>query len=262
MKISIQHLLMLFFFGSLFMACNPNMPEVQNEDPKNQTDSSKTEGNQSTDDTEEPISFKIQEYGDEEVGVSYPIMEGGKEEVRSIINERIEKEVFEYIDEGDAENIEAALDAFRKKSENYGGMLSLNVNPSEVYVKETLISFSLNWSDYQGGAHGNSGADGLTFDSQTGKCYTNDELILDEKAFTDLVEQKFRTKMELSETASINSKGHSFEDNKFVLPSCIYYTKEGLELYYVPYEIAPYVMAGTELSVSYVEVKGMIKGVD
>lgn len=245
------------------MACNPNIPEAQNDDSKNQADSSKTEVNQKTDDATEGISFKIQEYGDEEIGLSYPIMEGGKESVRKAFNDEVEKEVFKLIYQKEADGIEAAIEAFKSDSEENGGMYSLNINPTDVYVKDEILSFGLNWSAYQGGAHPNSASIAMNFDAKTGKFLSQEDILLDKEAFTNLVEQKFRKQVGIKEAASINSAGYEFENNQFKLPEYIIYTEKGLNLYYNPYEIAAYVMGGTELPlIPYAEVKGMLKGVD
>jgi hypothetical protein len=257
-------IVLLFFLTSLMLSCTPktdnNQKETDNyseQDSEHNTDKEQTE-DQST----AAISFETQKFGDDEIGASYPLMQGGDEAARKSINKVIEDEVFKLIYKEDEKDIEAALAAFKADSEAQGGMLSISINASKIYQKENLISFGLNWSAYHGGAHPNSASIAMNFDAKTGKRLSKDDLILDKEAFTSLVEQEFRKKVGIKEGASINSAGHDFEDEQFKLPNYMVYTEKGLELYYIPYEIAAYVMGGTDLMIPYDSLKGMLKYVD
>ncbi len=257
-------LIFILFLGFL-TACNPNTTEPP-KDSENTADSSAVTTNNATDKEEEkeaPISFKTEKHGDETIGISYVVMEGGSEEAREAINKAILKAVIDAAGNQEAKDPADAIEKFKAMAKNapmgMGDMFGLDIKCSEPYVGKNIISLAVNWYAFEGGAHPNTASFGLNFDRKTGKQLSNDDIITDKAALMAYAERKFREKEKLGEKGNINANGHMFPDDKFVLPKHIIYTKDGLLLYYIPYEIAPYVMGGTELKFPYDEVKDMIK---
>jgi hypothetical protein len=104
---------------------------------------------------------------------------------------------------------------------------------------------------FNGGAHGYEGDTSLLFDLKTGFSLKPEDLFTDVKSFTALAETKFREKFKIPANKSINSTGMLFEKSKFRLPNNIFYTKDGLLLYYNAYEAASYADGPKELLIPY-----------
>lgn len=117
------------------------------------------------------------------------------------------------------------------------------------------LTLQLNSYVYAGGAHGNSYAAVSTFDAQTGKQLTWDDLVTDQAAVLALAEQKFR-----EEQAEAFSDGFDFGDIfTFVLPASYGLAEDGIYFFYNPYEVAPYAMGSTPFTIPFSELGDLVK---
>ncbi len=151
----------------------------------------------------------------------------------------------------------AFLDSYRRMKEKdpeerFGW--EAKVNGEVVYQTENLINIVLDHYTFTGGAHGYAGKHSLIFDAKTGHSVTNQTLFKNVKAFADYAERKFRTKFGIGQSEPLNSKGFMFENEEFILPETIIFDKNGLLLFYNPYEIASYAQGPQELLLPYSEV--------
>ena len=128
------------------------------------------------------------------------------------------------------------------------------VTGSIKYQSESVLNMEINHYTYTGGAHGYQGLRSLLFDPSTGKSIANEELFNDKAAFMAFAEKKFRAKYKIPANKSINATGLMFENEKFNLPENIFYTDDGLLLYYNSYEAASYADGPKELLLPYKEV--------
>jgi hypothetical protein len=128
------------------------------------------------------------------------------------------------------------------------------VTGSIKYQSESVLNIEINHYTYTGGAHGYQGLRSLLFDPSTGKSIANEELFNDKAAFMAFAEKKFRAKYKIPANKSINVTGLMFENEKFNLPENIFYTDDGLLLYYNSYEAASYADGPKELLLPYKEV--------
>jgi hypothetical protein len=124
-----------------------------------------------------------------------------------------------------------------------------------IHLSEDVLNIEIKYYTFTGGAHGYQGLRSLIFDPATGKTIPNDDLFVDVERFKDFAERKFRLKYKIPENASINDTGFLFDDETFHLPQNIFYTDNGLKLYYNTYEIASYVAGSKELDFTYDELK-------
>ena len=128
------------------------------------------------------------------------------------------------------------------------------VTGSIKYQSESVLNMEINHYTYTGGAHGYQGLRSLLFDPSTGKSIANEELFNDKAAFMAFAEKKFRAIYKIPANKSINATGLMFENEKFNLPENIFYTDDGLLLYYNSYEAASYADGPKELLLPYKEV--------
>ena len=129
-----------------------------------------------------------------------------------------------------------------------------DIKGSVKYQSENVLNIEINHYTFTGGAHGYQGLRSLLFDPNTGKSILNTQLFNDREAFKDLAEKKFRAKYKIPANKSINSTGLMFEKEKFQLPQNIFFTDNGLLLYYNSYEVASYADGTKELLLPYTEV--------
>ncbi len=123
------------------------------------------------------------------------------------------------------------------------------------YQSEQILNIEIKHYTFTGGAHGYGGLRSLLFDPATGKSISNAELFKDLAAFRTYAENRFREKFKIPAGASINSQGMMFENEQFHLPQNIFFTTEGILLYYNAYEIASYAEGAQELLLPYDQVK-------
>ena len=133
------------------------------------------------------------------------------------------------------------------------------INAEVAYKSDSIINIKINHYTFTGGAHGYAGDRSLLFNARTGRSLTYGDIFKDEKGFTVLAEKKFREKFKIVSGKSINSTGLMFENDKFILPQNIFFTKDGLLLYYNAYEIASYAEQQKELLLPYSEVEQFLK---
>ena len=127
------------------------------------------------------------------------------------------------------------------------------------YESEQILNIKIDHYTFTGGAHGYQGYRSLLFNPKTGKIIFNDQLFKNEKEFKAFAEKEFRQKYKIPEKANINATGLMFENDKFNLPQNIFYTEEGLLLYYNAYEAASYADGAKEIVFPYEEVGRYLK---
>ena len=164
-------------------------------------------------------------------------------------------------DTGDkASTLSEAAKVFFKTHKDFkgsamGGGFEASTGSEVVYNNGQYLTLAINGYTYQGGAHGNHTEALNTFDAKTGKILTWDDLVTDKAAVQALAEKKVR-----EARADVFQEGFQFDDIfPFVLPASYGLTKEGLFLYYVPYEIMPYAMGETEVLIPFEELGPLSK---
>lgn len=129
------------------------------------------------------------------------------------------------------------------KKENEGStVIPWNYTSSTQIVFESskYVSVVVNNYSFTGGAHGNSSSYYMTFNLNTGKPITLDNIAKDKKKLLQIAEKKFRSTQSIPPKQDFESAGFWFKDNKFFLPNNFAITKEGVLFQYGLYEIAPY----------------------
>ncbi|WP_456313487.1 DUF3298 domain-containing protein [Pseudomonas shirazensis] len=122
------------------------------------------------------------------------------------------------------------------------------------FESDQIINIKIDHYTFTGGAHGYQGFRSLLFHPKTGKTIFNDELFKSKKEFKAFAEKEFRAKYKIPAKSNINATGLMFENDKFHLPQNIFYTTEGLLLYYNSYEVASYADGPKELLFPYAKV--------
>ena len=127
------------------------------------------------------------------------------------------------------------------------------------YQSDQILNIKLDHYTFTGGAHGYQGFRSLLFNPKTGRIIFNDQLFKNEKEFKAFAEKEFRNKYKIPSKANINVTGLMFEKDTFQLPQNIFYTDEGLLLYYNSYEAASYADGPKELLFPYEKINKYLK---
>ncbi|MFN7119027.1 MAG: DUF3298 and DUF4163 domain-containing protein, partial [Saprospiraceae bacterium] len=201
------------------------------------------------------------------VEVTYPEAVAGEPAVMRAVNDSI----LYYIKmslalgEGFPESIQEGLDGFIQSYETFIAEDSVFITPWEIqtnakviYQSAKYISIEISNYSYTGGAHPNGYLNLLTFDGGTGRKLQLTDLVSDTTRLKELAEVKFREARELAQSANLNEEGF-FWDGPFAFPANIAATNEGLYFVYNPYEAAAYAAGPTEFTITYEELKGILK---
>nr|WP_294927662.1 DUF3298 and DUF4163 domain-containing protein [uncultured Flavobacterium sp.] len=158
-----------------------------------------------------------------------------------------------------ADSFIASYEEMHKKfpGETYGW--EAKVKGDVEYQSDQILNIKLDHYTFTGGAHGYQGFRSLIFNPNTGKTIFCDELFKNEKEFKAFAEKEFRNKYKIPSKSNINATGLMFENDKFQLPQNIFYTDEGLLLYYNSYEAASYADGPKEILFPYDKISKYLK---
>ena len=122
------------------------------------------------------------------------------------------------------------------------------------FESDQILNIKIDHYTFTGGAHGYQGFRSLLFNPTSGKSISNEQLFKNIKEFKAFAEKEFRAKYKIPTVANINSTGFMFENDKFQLPQNIFYTDNGLLLYYNSYEAASYAEGPLEIVFPYEKI--------
>src|SRR5690554_1101582 len=126
---------------------------------------------------------------------------------------------------------------------------TIDIEGDVTFLSDQLVSIRFVNFSYTGGAHPNTVVAYLNLDlSDSVSIIPYESLILDRDRLLELTEKKFRQYHEVDPGVSLEDDGRFFLDKgTFFLPVTAGYDNDEFVLYYNNYEIAPYVMGGTEI---------------
>ncbi|RZJ56223.1 MAG: DUF3298/DUF4163 domain-containing protein [Flavobacterium sp.] len=190
-----------------------------------------------------------------------------------IISDSINKKIFSVIEDivyfGEkplkstdynvlASSFIASYEEMHKKfpSETFGWEAKIIGNVE--FQSDQILNIKIDHYTFTGGAHGYQGFRSLLFNPKTGKIIFNDQIFKNPKEFQAFAEKEFRAKYNIPAKVNINATGLMFENDKFQLPQNIFYTDEGLLLYYNSYEAASYADGPKEILFPYDKISNYL----
>ncbi|MBN8820921.1 MULTISPECIES: DUF3298 and DUF4163 domain-containing protein [unclassified Spirosoma] len=163
-------------------------------------------------------------------------------------------------------NLEKAASLFAKDYEvmrkdmgSLGGCWELETSADTVHVSPRALTVRVETRAYTGGAHPNSNLSFYTFDRETGRTLTLNDMIADTTALLGVLESAFRQQQHLLPQTSLEEQGYFLRDGHFFLPANIGTSREGLVFYYNPYEIAAYAVGPIQVTVPYEKLNGILR---
>jgi hypothetical protein len=122
-----------------------------------------------------------------------------------------------------------------------------------------IVAYELDLYTFTGGAHPNSNKQYTLFDRQTGVVVPFHSFVKDSVMLLRKTEEAFRKLESLQPIDDLEEKGYFLNNNQFFRADNCTFTREGVQVYYNPYEIAPYVRGPIEFIIPYQELKGVIR---
>jgi len=169
-----------------------------------------------------------------------------------------------------AESFFADFESFRAEvPDNPGWSFERTVEP--IHDDEQGLSFRLTESSYLGGAHPNTVTTYTTLYLTTGQPVALEDLLVDgdPSRLQELAEATFREVRELGPEDDLPAAGFRLGEEPggdpvgageagFVLSDSFAVTDDGLLFHYNPYEIGPYALGATTLTIPWAELDGVV----
>ena len=149
---------------------------------------------------------------------------------------------------------------FKKDFPEAPGCWQIDQKGDTVMVTSRIVAYKLDLFTFMGGAHPNSFREYVVFDRRTGDVLPPGHFVADSVALLQKAEAAFRKLEGLTQVDNLTAKGYFLNaDSTFFLPQNITFTREGVYLYYNPYEIAPYARGPIEFLLPYADLKGVVR---
>jgi hypothetical protein len=222
-----------------------------------------------------PLSIKVEKVSFSNSGppistnIEYPqISSGLTPEIAARINTAIRAKILAPLQDG--KPTESARDLAAQFADEYRLLQAhapdynlpwfVTRRASLVTVTPSILSFECDNESFTGGAHPNTIFTYLNFDPASGERLSLSDILNPEAEgqLARIAEKRFREMKKLAPGADLNSSGYQFQDDRFVLAKNFYPSRAGLVFYYNSYEIAPYVMGPTVLTLPYAGIKSLI----
>lgn len=188
-----------------------------------------------------------------------------KDKLNSFIGKEVLKGAAFY--EGTPVSIQAAADTFmtsyssaKKEFPDMPGAWAWDYNLKVYSETPKILCLSSDAYMFTGGAHPNSYTNFFNFSKETGDTLSLSNFLIPgfETKLNELIDKKYRDMKGLKPSDNLMSKGDLFE-NKITFNYNVAVTKDGgLEFYYNPYEIAPYVVGPITVTLSKTELTSLI----
>jgi hypothetical protein len=165
------------------------------------------------------------------------------------------------------DTVEENMEDFLEKSQKFFGEFPdsyrhyyIKRTVSIVHEESELACLEFTEDFYTGGAHPNAHRVYKNFNLATGELIKLDEIFNPgyEVPLRIVAEKEFRQSQGLSPEASLKKAGYFFEDDKFFLNNNFMIGGRGITFYYNNYEIAPYALGPTVLTLDYESIKDLI----
>jgi len=196
----------------------------------------------------------------------YPkIVAAGTPAAAAAINQYIQAQLLEYSDaEGKppatADELASMFVADYNNVPEAAGLWEMVREVEVSFASEHLATLNIRESGYTGGAHPFSGQRYAVFDVNTGQQLTLKDLLVAgyEERLNAAGEQAFRNERGLGANDSLEEAGFWFANNAFKVNTNVGVSGDGLVFNFNPYEIAPYAMGATEVTVGYDAINELI----
>ena len=135
----------------------------------------------------------------------------------------------------------------------------MNTQNKVVFQDDSLLSYAVEYSDYEGGAHGSYRITYTNIDLNRLVTLTEDDLFKPDyyRPLTEKIVQALMRSYGVSEPDSLLTKGF-FTIEDIVPNNNFWLNREGIHYTYNQYEIAPYAMGAIDVAIPYTELEDIL----
>lgn len=206
------------------------------------------------------------------IDISWPSVEGENKALQQSVNtwvtDLLTTSLIDNAEDTSKTTLEKASKIFFKNHQEMvknepksaRGFWSVTTKDSILFNNGKLLTLEISGYSFQAGAHGNQLETLATFDINTGKKLTWDDVVTDKIALQKLAEEKFKVARPELFKPTEGLEPYKFDETfPFKLPYNFGVTLEGIYFNYVPYEVTPYYMGSTTFILSYADIKTILK---
>lgn len=123
------------------------------------------------------------------------------------------------------------------------------------------INYIIMWEEFTGGAHPNSFYTVLNFNPKTGEEIVLSDILKEnyEEPLTDILIKNLARQLQVDNIEEIKEKGYLYQDNEMFISNNFILDSEKIVFIYNRYEIAPYALGDIMITVTYDELKDLLK---
>ncbi len=201
------------------------------------------------------------------VDFTYIELDSGPAQVRERINAAIRDAVssrpdgFSITPESYASQFVEDYQKARRESPNFDQRWTLSKTVKVSRDSPPAISLQYSEWSFTGGAHGNFATTYLNFDAATGEPLKLASIVNPGSMarLTAIAEVHFRKQRELAPDASLKAAGFWFPEGRFQLSPIFGLSEKDLIFQYNIYDVAPYSMGPTTVTIPLTEVRGLLR---
>ncbi len=170
-------------------------------------------------------------------------------------------------EEEEEQIIKDAKERFEEQPDffSYGGY-SDNVSAYIRRADDKVVSYTMLFDNYQGGAHGIYGENSITFDAKTGKKLSLTDVMTDSSGLSDLLADKIKEKYSDDEYFDMIDENIQLYDVSLTeydpdgdrYPYNWSMNPTGIRFYFGPYELGPYAAGDKDVTIPYSEIENVL----
>jgi hypothetical protein len=195
------------------------------------------------------------------LNIAYPNFDSGDSLARFLANRIIKNSILDNIGMGDVESTEDPsidqaiedlsenFEELKKEFGDYGTGWEASITVNELFKTDSILVLETGTMTYFGGAHPNHGIRYFNFNRKAGNLIPLSDIVKDLAQFTSKAEKVFNKKYSINEDNTYDKAGYQFLGGKFILSANYAFLGDSIRLHYNPYEIAPYSMGDSEITV-------------
>lgn len=196
------------------------------------------------------------------IKINYPSFNSGDSLAMFLANRIIKNSILDNIGMGDAESTEEpsldnvmedlnnSFELLKKENGAYTTGWQGDISTTELFRSDSILVLETSTMTYFGGAHPNRGTRYFNFSRDAGNMIPLSVIVNDLEKFTSKAEMVFNEKYGINEDNTYDEAGYQFLGGRFSLSANYAFLGDSILLHYNPYEIAPYSMGDSEITVS------------
>lgn len=195
------------------------------------------------------------------IKINYPNFNSGDSLAMLLANRIIKNSILDNIGMGDVESTEEpsldqaiedlskSFEEIKKEFGVHGTGWQGEISTTELFRSDSILVLESSTMTYFGGAHPNRNTRYFNLNRKAGNMIPLTVIIKDLEKFRRKAEKAFNEKYGINDDNTYDKAGYQFLGGRFSLSANYAFLGDSIRLHYNPYEIAPYSMGDSEITV-------------